>query len=372
LSALTTLKQATTLHDVAGLLGYSPSGLSFILYQIPKGAKYTTFAIPKKGGGTRQIDAPVPHLKVLQRRLADVLYDCLQSIEETAPRKNTLSHAFRRSHSIITNARRHKASRYVLNLDLANFFPTLNFGRIRGFLIKNKHFALKPNVATIIAQIACNDGVLPQGSQCSPVVSELVTHFLDVRLARMASAYRCTYTRYADDITFSTSQTTFPSGLAIETDGSWSLGGELKDRITDAGFEINEHKTRMQIRGSRQSVTGLTVNKKVNVAATYYKYARAMTHSFLQKGQYTIGGVPFTSLEVLEGIVNHIYDVRERQIDVAIHQEKNASKLKKLLVARTKSKNENPSATRVLLHRLVFFKHFLAGAFPLARLSIRR
>jgi hypothetical protein len=137
LSALNSLKDATTLHDMAALLGYSPSGLSFLLYKVPAEQKYTTFAIPKKSGGERQIDAPVPRIKRLQKKLADLLYACAAEIEAeleaTGKKKNKLSHAFRQGFSIVTNAKVHRNRRYVLNLDLKDFFPSLNFGRVRGF-----------------------------------------------------------------------------------------------------------------------------------------------------------------------------------------------------------------------------------------------
>jgi RNA-directed DNA polymerase len=191
LSTLSALRAAKTRYDVAALLNYKPSAVSFIVYKIPKAAKYTTFDIKKKGGGERRIDAPIPKLKALQKRLADILYECLREIEESNKRKNKLSHAFRKGYSIITNAKAHKSRRYVLNLDLQNFFPSLNFGRVRGFFLKNNQFKLAEPVATLLAQIACNDGVLPQGSPCSPILSELLTHFLDMRLVRLAERNRC-------------------------------------------------------------------------------------------------------------------------------------------------------------------------------------
>lgn len=306
MSVLHALRSAKTRYDVATLLGYKPSALSYIIHLIPKEAKYTVFKIKKKGGGERRIDAPIPKLKGLQKRLARVLYECLREIEESEKRKNNLSHAFRKGFSIISNAKAHKSRRYVLNLDLQNYFPSLNFGRVRGFFLNNKQFELAEPVATLIAQIACNDGVLPQGSPCSPILSELVTHFLDMRLVRLAAKNKCSYTRYADDITFSTNQKLFPAALAVEAGGSWVLGNELRSRIQDAGFSINDAKTRMQMRASRQTVTGLTVNQKVNVPQHYYKLARAMTHAFLSTGTYKHGGAEHTSIQRLEGILNHL------------------------------------------------------------------
>jgi RNA-directed DNA polymerase len=364
LSALKDLQQSKTLYDLATLLRYRPSGLSFIVYRIPKEAKYTTFSIKKKDGGERRIDAPIPKLKRLQKQLADILYECLREIEELEQRKNQLSHAFRKRYSIITNAKRHKARRFVLNIDLQDFFPSLNFGRVRGFFLKNNHFKLAEPIATLIAQIACNDGVLPQGSPCS-IISELLTHFLDMRLVNLSAKNKCTYTRYADDITFSTNQKSFPEALAVPVKEGWTLGTELKSRIEDAGFTINEAKTRMQVRSSRQTVTGLTVNQKVNVPQRYYKLARAMTHSFLTRGVFKIDDVDDTSVQRLEGVLNHIYHIRERQTDLAIDADKNAERRHKLHADRTTSKNKYPSAIRVIFSRLVFYKHFIDPSRPL-------
>ncbi len=365
MSTLNALRTAKTRYDVAALLGYKPSALSFIVHKIPKAAKYTTFNIKKKGGGERRIDAPIPKLKALQKRLAGILYECLREIEEPDKRKNKLSHAFRKGYSIITNAKAHKSRRYVLNLDLQNFFPSLHFGRVRGFFLNNNQFKLAEPVATLLAQIACNDGALPQGSPCSPILSELLTHFLDMRLVRLAARNQCSYTRYADDITFSTNQKNFPTALAAAIGEGWVLGDELKSRIEDAAFTINDAKTRMQVRGSRQTVTGLTVNEKVNVPQRYYKFARAMTNSFLTTGTYKRDDVDDTSVQRLEGILNHIYHIRERQIDIAIDAENNKEKRHKLHADRTKQKNEYPSAIRLVYFRLVFFKHFIDPGKPL-------
>lgn len=365
MSALEALQRARTLHDLARLLRYRPSGLSFIVYRIPNEAKYTAFTIKKKDGGERRIDAPAPKLKLLQKRLGDLLYECLHEIEERDKRRNKLSHAFRKRHSIITNAKRHKARRFVLNLDLQNFFPSLNFGRVRGFFLKNNHFKLSEPIATLIAQIACNNGILPQGSPCSPIISELLTHFLDIRLARLAAVNKCTYTRYADDITFSTNQKSFPEAIATAGSEGWVLGRELRSRIVDSGFNINDLKTRMQFRGSRQTVTGLTVNEKVNVPQRYYKLARAMTNSFLTTGAYKRDGVENTSVQRLEGILNHIYHLRDRQVDIQIDTEKNDDRRHKLHAERTKDKNEYPSGIRIIYSRLVFYKHFIDPVKPL-------
>ncbi|NJN91776.1 MAG: RNA-directed DNA polymerase [Leptolyngbyaceae cyanobacterium SL_5_14] len=128
-----------------------------------------------------------------------------------------VSHGFKRKLSIRTNARKHRNRRYVFNIDLTDFFGSINFGRVRGFFIKDKRFRLNSKVATIFAQIACFKKSLPQGSPCSPVISNLIGNILDTHLVRLAARTGCTYTRYADDLTFSTNKRCFPRSIAIQS-----------------------------------------------------------------------------------------------------------------------------------------------------------
>jgi RNA-directed DNA polymerase len=198
-----------------------------------------------------------------------------------------IAHGFKRFHSILTNGRAHVTRRFVFNVDLHDFFGSINFGRIRGFFIGDKNFNLHPDVATVLAQIACHENKLPQGSPCSPVISNLIGHKLDIALARLAAGTGATYTRYADDLTFSTNRPHFPSRLAIPAQvHKWEPGQGLKRIVARSGFSFNEAKTRMQYRDSRQEVTGLTVNRKVNVPAPYRSTARAMVDSLLKTGEF--------------------------------------------------------------------------------------
>lgn len=289
MSVLKALQQATSLHSVANFLGYKPSSLSWLLYKQPSDDKYKIFHIPKQGGGYREIAAPTEALKALQRRLADRLEECRKEIFVGKKSKDNFSHGFRPGRSIITNARQHKGKRYVFNVDLSNFFGAINFGRIRGFFLKDERFQLDEKVATILAQIACHNGVLPQGSPCSPVLSNLIGHILDVHLVRLCARVGCVYTRYADDLTFSTNLKEFPISIAVhESDNvhKWLPGNELVRLVSLSGFEINQAKTRMQYRDSRQEVTGLVVNRKLNVRSEYRRAVRAMVHELFTTGKY--------------------------------------------------------------------------------------
>jgi hypothetical protein len=187
MSKLKKLKDATSLSDLALILGMKPGMLSNQLYRKPKVALYKKFEIPKRHGGTREILAPESDLKLLQHRLSNNLQDCFAEINAAhghAEDENNqgISHGFKRYHTIMTNGRPHVGRRYVFNVDLHDFFGSINFGRVRGFFIKDKNFRLHPDVATVIAQIACHDNKLPQGSPCSPVISNLLGHSMDLPL----------------------------------------------------------------------------------------------------------------------------------------------------------------------------------------------
>jgi RNA-directed DNA polymerase len=289
-SRLASLQAITNRAQLATLLGFKPASLAYILFKLPPSAKYTTFTIAKRNGGVRIIQAPVPSLKLLQRKLSDLLLDCVDEINAATGRKDRAAHGFKRGRSIRTNAVKHRHRRWAFNIDLENFFPTIHFGRVRGFFISNKDFSLHQDVATAIAQIACDGNALPQGSPCSPVISNLIAGILDVRLVALASAAGCTYSRYADDLTFSTNKPTFPSEIAIPVPSlgvhTWEPAGPLQTLIQRAGFTINAAKTRMMYRNSRQDVTGLVVNRKVNVRSEYRRTVRAMVHRLLRTGKY--------------------------------------------------------------------------------------
>ncbi|WP_426017213.1 retron Ec67 family RNA-directed DNA polymerase/endonuclease [Brevundimonas sp. DWR2-3-1b1] len=320
MTALERLRRCSTLADVALLLGVKPSGLSYILYKIDDDAKYYEFPIPKRSGGTRIIHAPIDELKLVQKRLSAHLSLCLQEITNNNEVEDNcvLSHGFRKGFSIVSNAKRHRNRRYVFNTDLSEFFPSINFGRVRGYFIQNRDFRLPVKVATIIAQIACRNGALPQGGPCSPIISNLIGNILDVHLARLASRNGCTYTRYADDLSFSTNLKDFPRAIATPDpsgSGGWKAGPELESRIRRAGFALNPVKTRMSIRNSRQMVTGLVVNHVVNVPKEYYKNTRAMCDKLFRTGSYDYSyGTKVPSLgrvlEPLHGRISYIFNVK--------------------------------------------------------------
>jgi hypothetical protein len=318
MSKLEALKNTTTLYDLADLLGYRPKSLAYILYRIPNELKYNEFKISKKNGEKRTISEPTDRLKLLQSRLASILTDCHNEVIGNNSIKKSLSHGFRPNHSIKTNASKHTKKRYVFNVDLDDFFGTINFGRVRGYFIKDNNFSLEPTVATIIAQIACFNNKLPQGSPSSPIISNLIGHILDIRILYLAKKFGLTYSRYADDLTFSTNLADFPSEIATLKDNekdTWDIGSTLNKTITRCGFKVNQSKTSMQYQENRQMVTGLVVNKKVNIKSDYHRRLRAMCHSQFNKGFFFTENLEDSykensGLNKLSGMLNHIYEIR--------------------------------------------------------------
>lgn len=368
MSQLRLLKDASTLHEVAALLQFQPSAFAYILYKKPAHTKYSSFEVPKRRGGVRKINAPSPELLLLQRRLSDLLQNCIEEINRDRNRKDNLAHGFKRGRTIITNAIKHQKRRYVFNIDLQDFFPTINFGRVRGFFIKDANFLLDAKVATILAQIACHDNGLPQGAPCSPVISNLVGHILDIRLCKLASANGCTYSRYADDITLSTNKPDFPPSIARRAVGGthrWEVGDALEEAVVSAGFTINPAKTRMQYQGSRQAVTGLVVNRKVNIRTEYRRTVRAMAHRLFKTGSFQLlrmvpgsnGVVVPTIVEgtiaQLQGMFGHIdwVDSHNFEIEAKVESRKQPAK------AALRSKQK-------LYRRFLMFKNFYAAPAP--------
>ncbi len=288
-TTLEDFREANSIEDLAKILGYTAKSLSYLVYILDASLKYYSFEIRKRNGGKREILRPHFKLKLLQKILSYKLYECLLDEKNKEERPDSFSHAFQKGKSITTNARQHRNKRWVFNTDLEDFFGAINFGRVRGVLIKDRSFQFKEPIATLVAQIVCFDNKLPQGAPTSPIISNIVARSLDIKLVGLASKNGCTYTRYADDITFSTNKNLFPAQIALPSNidpNNWVSSQKLKETIDQSGFKENESKTRMQYKRGKQIVTGLTVNKRINVQREYRKNVRIMVRSFCQTGSF--------------------------------------------------------------------------------------
>lgn len=273
------IKPQETLADE---LGMSYSDLARLVYPTTQ-PLYKTFGITKKSGGHRIIRAPKKELLEIQRKIAKLLS------KKYKPRNS--AHGFIKGRSIITNAQPHVNKAFVFNIDLENFFGAIHFGRIRN-LLKSHPFSYDHVSATIIAHICCYNGSLPQGAPTSPMIANMICWKLDRELQDLAKRHGCSYTRYADDITFSFSvpKTRLPPSIVKSEDANVAApGAELEQLIEKNGFSINYSKVRLRSRVDRQEVTGLVVNKKINVNRTFIRQTFSMLHAWKKHGSEAAG-----------------------------------------------------------------------------------
>lgn len=261
---------------LADLLEFNVYGLERMFYEIRRqGMHYHEFSIKKKSGGERQIFAPDYKLKLVQRRLAyifSLIYLGRASV-----------HGFMRGRSIITNAERHVHRKLLLNIDLEDFFPTIHFGRVRGIL-QARPYGLSKSGATIVAGFCCYKGKLPQGAPTSPIISNMICSKLDYELRQLAYNEHCIYSRYADDIVFSTTKGNFSENMIGITTEKQEIGSKLNTFITGNGFKVNQKKIRIRFHTEKQEVTGLIVNSFPNVKRSLIKQVRAMLYAWKKFG----------------------------------------------------------------------------------------
>ncbi len=257
------------ISDLAQLLSI-PRGMLIYSSLYPV---YSTFHIPKKAGGFRLIEAPEKQLKSKQRKIAR----CLQAVYLTI--KPESAHGFisrweERSGTcnIISNASIHTRKRFVLNIDLKDFFHAISAGRIRNIFMAPP-FTFNYQLASLLAILTTYYNKLPMGAPTSPVLSNLACLEMDKQMEELARQMGWSYTRYADDLTFSRDMSFRKEDIH-----------KIRDIITGNGFSINRDKFRIQPSTVRQTVTGLTVNEKVNLNRRYYRRLRAILHDWSENG----------------------------------------------------------------------------------------
>lgn len=245
-----------------------------IIYPQPR---YKKFSIKKRNGSERIIHEPRKKLKHLQDKLLAYLYTI------SGPAKPCV-HGFTPHRSIVTNAKAHclPRTRILLNIDIENFFPSITFYRVRG-LFQSPPFSFSYSVATVLAQMCTHEGVLPQGAPTSPLIANLICRAFDSELMKLAKRHKATYTRYADDITFSFSVNhshSLPSNICSFDSGSLILGEELKSIVQSHSFKLNPNKSRLSTRSNRLEVTGLTINEFPNVKRKFIDQIRGALHAW--------------------------------------------------------------------------------------------
>jgi RNA-directed DNA polymerase len=268
-------KEFASESELLRFLGLSAAELKKIWWF--RGRMYTQFDVAKRHGKTRVITAPDARLKMLQRKIASLL--------DKIYRPRHTVHGYVQGRSVKSNASAHLRSKFIMNLDVSGFFPSISERRVSGLF---EALGIDDRVAQILARICCNQSGLPQGAPSSPVISNMICFRMDKELQAIAKEGHCIYTRYADDITFSSYQplTSLFEG-PLPPVGNFSpelLKMKLQGAFNSNGFVINPEKAHYADKHSRRTVTGLRINELVNVDRRFVRNIRAALFAVESRG----------------------------------------------------------------------------------------
>lgn len=276
-----------SLVDLAKAMRVEPQDIVWLCYERAASDidHYSRFEIPKRAGGTRLISSPKPKMRKAQLWINENILSKLQP--------SSHCFAFRPGVSIVDNAAQHLNKSLIVKFDIKDFFPSITFTRVRGYF---EYLGFNPGISTVLALlctdaprvrvtirgksqiVAVGDRCLPQGACTSPALANLIASKLDSRLSGFSNSLASdwTYTRYADDLTFSTE---------AEPEGLGKFMAAVRRITADEGFEIRKEKTRIMRSPMRQSVTGLIVGSEVRLPKSVIKQIRALFHNIETKGQ---------------------------------------------------------------------------------------
>lgn len=212
---------------------------------------YRHYQIPKKSGGTRPIDEPLPSLKEIQRWILDNILVHMKI--------SVYAKAYVKDKSIRDNARFHKKQKKVLSLDIKDFFLSVSSKKVFE-LFTNAGYS--SDVVVMLTNICCLNGSLPQGAPTSPMLSNIILYGFDCQIGKYTGERKIRYTRYADDMTFSGD---FSTGQIISL---------VKKNLYQIGLRLNGDKTRTRCPNQRQEVTGIVVNEKMQLPKNIRKKIR--------------------------------------------------------------------------------------------------
>ena len=246
-------------YQLAQYLGVNP--LLVRSFVATKDKHYREFQIRKRSGGVRTIHAPRTFLKVAQWWILDAVFGCREELPYVF--------GFTAGRSFIDNAREHQIADYILNVDIKDFFPSANRSQVYQVF---SSLGYNPGVADFLTEICTREGSLPQGAPTSPKLSNIILHDFDIWAKQVSDQLGCKYTRYADDLTFS-SMNRIPQYLV----------GEIDSALSRAGFRLNENKTKFMGKNQVKEVTGLILTPTgVALPRRYLNGTRGWFHSILE------------------------------------------------------------------------------------------
>lgn len=222
---------------------------------------YYHFKIPKKHKGTfRYIEAPETALKRVQRKLNKYLQSVYYVHQSTASYGYIIKpNGVKKTKNIYTNALQHLGNTYMLNADFKDFFHQITTKDVYR-IFAGKLFNFDKNTANTLAKICTYKGRLPMGAPTSPALSNLYSIDLDNDLNNWATLQNITYTRFVDDLSFSAKNTPITPQF-FEQINRIALKYHLK---------FNTDKTTFFGKNDKKTVTGLVLNKTVDIDTEYY------------------------------------------------------------------------------------------------------
>jgi RNA-directed DNA polymerase len=258
------LKSGLGVDELARRLGVDESALRALA------PRYRPFAIRKRSGAERIIDEPEESLKRVQRLVLRRLLGRL--------RAHPAAHGFERGRSIVTAALPHTRRAVVLRLDVQEFFPSTKAERINSYF---RRIGWGTEAAALLTKLCTHRGGLPQGAPTSPRLSNLVNFRLDARLAALGRAHGASYTRYADDMTFSFD--------ADEHEPIVTVIRMTKHALDEEGYRLHtDRKLRVLRPHMRQTVAGLVVNERARLPRPTRRWLRAVEHQASQGREITL------------------------------------------------------------------------------------
>lgn len=262
-----------------------------------KAKYYTSFPIRKRSGKLRWINAPQSHIKKWQRIIVDKLLYNYSA--------HPIAHGFVRKKSPITNARHHTQRKILVTLDIKDFFNSITDVQVANtlqYLMSLPKAPIQLSIPDImlVVEILTYNGVLPQGSPASPIMSNLVCIGADSKIAALQKLYNCVITRYADDI-------------AVSSDTNMGLPAIIKEirkiLYLTLKVKVNQAKIHVSRQSRRMTVTGIVVNKKINIAKIEAKKIRAKIYNLLK----TKTNISTEELQKLRGKVEWIKNLNPQK-----------------------------------------------------------
>lgn len=229
---------------------------------------YVTKYIPKKNGMPRELNVPNLSLKVVQKWILVQILEKINISEQAmafVPKKNGLK----------MNAEYHKSNIFLLEMDISNFFGSITEKQVFKLFT---NIGYSTDVSAILTNLCTYKGVLPQGAVTSPYIANLVCYHMDVRINNYCSRRDIVYTRYADDLSFSSNNRTLLN----------SIEKFIKYIVKDEGFLINDKKTRYLSNDVKKTITGITINdEEIHVDKKLKRNMRAMIFNSIKNQDYS-------------------------------------------------------------------------------------